>query len=380
MHYECGAVTIEGSKLTITLRSPFCLVNSHSMKYLRVGIAGFGVVGKRRKDCVARHPGLRVVAVCDQTFQDEGALPDGLRYYRDYRRLLTESLDVLLVCLTNDVASEVTIAGLNAGLHVFCEKPPGRNVEDIYNVIACERRYPHLKLMYGFNHRYHESVQDALTVLRSGELGRVINMRGMYGKAKLVTFSQPDWRTQRAIAGGGVLLDQGIHMVDLMRLFGGEFTEVRSFISNSHWGYDVEDNAYAIMRTPAGVVGMLNSSATQWRHRFHLDINFERGSLILGGILSGTKSYGAETLTLVRADPDNDQGDPREQLTRYNHDPSWDAEIAAFASSILNDSPVQSGTSDDALRTMKLVFKIYYADSNWRETYDIPNPDLHQQS
>ena len=97
-------------------------------------------------------------------------------------------------------------------------------------------------------------------------------------------------------------------------------------------------------------------------------------------VLSGTKSYGAETLTLVRADPDNDQGDPREQLTRYNHDPSWDAEIAAFASSILNDTPVQSGTSDDALRTMKLVFKIYYADSNWRETYDIPNPDLHQQS
>jgi predicted dehydrogenase len=208
----------------------------------------------------------------------------------------------------------------------------------------------------------------------------VINMRGMYGKAKLVTFSQPDWRTKRKIAGGGVLLDQGIHMVDLMRLFGGEFHEVHSFISNDYWGYDVEDNAYAIMRSPTGVVGMLNSSATQWRHRFHLDINLERGSLILGGILSGTKSYGAETLTLVRADPDNDQGDPREQLTRYNHDPSWDAEIAAFAINILNDIPVQSGTSDDALRTMQLVFKIYYADSNWRETYDIPDPDVHQQS
>ncbi len=350
------------------------------MNDLRVGIAGFGVVGKRRKDCVTRHPNMHVVAVCDQTFPDEGLLSDRIRYYRDYRRLLTENLDVLIVCLTNDVAAEVTIAGLQSGLHVFCEKPPGRSVEDIIKVIACERRYPRLKLMYGFNHRYHESVQDALTVLRSGELGRVINMRGMYGKAKLVTFTQPDWRTKRKIAGGGVLLDQGIHMVDLMRLFGGEFSEVRSFISNSHWGYDVEDNAYAIMRTPEGVVGMLNSSATQWRHRFHLDINLQGGSLILGGILSGTKSYGAETLTLVRADPDNDQGDPREQVTRYNHDPSWDAEIAALASSILNDTPVRSGTSDDALRTMRLVFKIYYADSNWRETYDIPDPDIHQQS
>ena len=348
------------------------------MKQLQVGIAGFGVVGKRRKDCVDRHLNMQVVAVCDQSFAGEGALPDGIRYYQDYRRLLTEKLDVLIVCLTNDIAAEVTVAGLESGLHVFCEKPPGRSVEDIVRVIAHERKHPTLKLMYGFNHRYHESVQDSLRILRSGELGRVINMRGVYGKAKLITFNQPDWRTKREIAGGGVLLDQGIHMVDLMSLFAGNFTEVHSFISNKHYGYNVEDNAYALMRTPEGVVGMLNSSATQWRHRFHLDINLECGSLILGGILSGTKSYGAETLTVVQADPDNDRGDPKEQHTRYNKDPSWDAEIADFADAILNNTPIQSGTSKDALRTMQLVFKIYYADTAWRETYNIPNPDIHE--
>jgi predicted dehydrogenase len=348
------------------------------MKELKVGIAGFGVVGKRRKMCIARQSAMRVVAVCDRTFEGEGTLADGIRYYRDYQRLLTEQLDVLFVCLTNDIAAEVTIAGLERGLHVFCEKPPGRNVADIEQVIEHERRHPRLKLMYGFNHRYHESVQDALKILRSGELGKVINMRGMYGKAKLITFNQPDWRTRREIAGGGVLLDQGIHMVDLMRLFGGDFTQVHSFVSNSHWGYDVEDNAYAIMKTPEGVVAMLNSSATQWRHRFHLDINLERGSLILGGILSGTKSYGAETLAVVQADPDNDLGDPREQLTRYNRDPSWDEEISAFAAAIRDDTAVQSGNSRDALRTMQLVFRIYYADPTWRETYDIPNPDAHE--
>lgn len=344
------------------------------MTELKVGIAGFGVVGRRRKECVDRHPNLRVVAVCDRTLDGDGSLSGDVHYYRDYRQLLGEDLNILIVCLTNDIAAEVTIAGLEAGLHVFCEKPPGRNVADIARVIEHERRHPKLKLMYGFNHRYHDSVQDALKILRSGELGRVINMRGIYGKAKLVTFSQSDWRTKREIAGGGVLLDQGIHMVDLMRLFGGDFTEVHSFVSNNHWGYDVEDNAYALMRTADGVVGMLNSSATQWRHRFHLDINLQRGSLILGGILSGTKSYGAETLTVVRADPDNDAGDPKEQVTRYNRDPSWDEEIAAFAASIRNDQPVQNGTSEDALRTMQLVFGIYYADPQWRSTYDIPNP------
>lgn len=340
-------------------------------KQLKVGIAGFGVVGKRRKECIDRHSNLRVVAVCDRTFDGEGTFEDGVRYYQNYRKLLTENLDVLMVCLTNDIAPEVTIAGLESGLHVFCEKPPGRSVEDIRRVIIHESKHPSLKLMYGFNHRYHESVQEALRILRSGELGHVINMRGVYGKAKLITFNQPDWRTQRKIAGGGVLLDQGLHMVDLMRLFGGDFTEVYSFISNRHWGYDVEDNAYALMKTSKGVVAMLNSSATQWRHRFHLDINLSRGSLILGGIITGTKSYGAETLTVVKADPDNDRGDPREQTTRYNRDPSWDLEIETFADCILNNRPVSSGSSQDALHTMQLIFKIYYADPVWRRTYNI---------
>jgi len=344
------------------------------MKTLKIGIAGFGVVGKRRKDCIARRPDMQVVAVCDQSYEGGGTFADGTRYYKNYQQLLMEDLDALFVCLTNDIAAEVTIAALEAGLHVFCEKPPGRSVEDIERVIEVERKHPDLKLMYGFNHRYHESVQDALRIMRDGELGKVINMRGVYGKAKMITFNQPDWRTKRAIAGGGVLLDQGIHMVDLMRLFGGEFLDVHSFVSNTHWGYDVEDNAYALMRSKDGVVAMLNSSATQWRHRFHLDINFERGSLILGGILSGTKSYGAETLTVVRADPDNDAGDPKEQTTRYNRDPSWDDEIAAFGEAVTRNSPVISGTSDDALRTMQLVFRIYFADPQWRETFQISDP------
>ena len=251
------------------------------MTPLKVGIAGYGIVGTRRRACVDRNPHMELVAVCDRSFDGNGIFPEGVHYYTDYRNLLNEKLDVLIVCLTNEVAPEVTIAGLELGLHVFCEKPPGRNVEDIVRVIQCEKQYPDCKLMYGFNHRYHESVQDALKLIQSGELGRIINMRGVYGKSKLITFNQPDWRTKREIAGGGVLLDQGIHMVDLMRLFAGEFTEVQSFISNSHWGYEVEDNAYALMRTADGIVGMLNSSATQWRHRFNLDINLARGSIIL---------------------------------------------------------------------------------------------------
>jgi len=342
---------------------------------LKVGIAGYGIVGKRRRQCIEKHPELRLQAVCDRSLGSPGVFPDGVRHYANYQDLLGEELDVLFVCLTNDVNPDATIRALEGGLHVFCEKPPGRNLDDVARMIRAEKKKPGQQLMFGFNHRYHESVQDALKIVRSGELGEVIHLRGVYGKSRLITFDQSDWRTQRKVAGGGVLLDQGIHMVDLMRLFGGEFTEVQSIVSNSHWKYDVEDNAYALMKTPDGVVAMLNSSATQWRHRFQLDINLEHGSLSLGGLLTGTKSYGDETLTVSKVDHAKDQGDPKEQVTRYNRDPSWELEITNFVESIRSGKPIEHGSSQDAFNTMKLVNRIYYADPRWRGRFQIPNPD-----
>lgn len=337
---------------------------------LRVGIAGYGVVGKRRREHIDRHPNLELVAVCDRTFE-KGQAADGIKAFQSYEPLLDEDLDVLFVCLTNDIAPEVTLAALERGLHVFCEKPPGRNLADIARVRAASALRPNQKVMYGFNHRYHDSVNDALEIVRSGEFGRVLNLRGVYGKSKFISFGQESsWRTEREIAGGGILLDQGIHLVDLMRLFAGEFTEIHSFVSNDYWKHDVEDNAYALMRTADNAVAMLHSSATQWRHRFSLEIGLEKGGLNLSGILSGSKSYGAETLTIIWPDND-DKGDPREQTTRYNRDPSWENEIDTFAEAILEDREIISGNVDDAFKTMELVFRIYCADPAWRNQWGI---------
>jgi predicted dehydrogenase len=336
---------------------------------LRVGIAGYGVVGKRRHEFIDAHPALQVVAVCDRVLEDGAALPGGIRCHSDYRTLLTEELDILFVCMTNDLAPDVTIAGLERGLHVFCEKPPGRTVEDVERVIATERSQPTRRLKYGFNHRYHDSVKDALALVAAGALGKVINLRGVYGKSKFISFGQhSDWRTDRAIAGGGILLDQGIHMVDLMRLFAGEFETIHSFVSNDYWRHDVEDNAYALMRTGTGIVAMLHSSATQWRHRFQLDITLERGAIVLSGILSGSKSYGQETMTVAYAS-DDDQGDPREETRYYDRDPSWESEIAEFADAIASGQEIQNGSSNDALKTMQTVYRIYCSDPDWQRRW-----------
>ena len=127
------------------------------------------------------------------------------------------------------------------------------------------------------------------------------------------------------------------------------------------------------MRNKAGVVAMLHSTATQWRHRFSLEVTLEKGALILSGILSGSKSYGAETLTVVWAAED-DLGDPMEQVTRYNRDPSWQEEIREFAECIRDAKPVINGSVDEALRTMDLVYRIYAADKEWSGRWGIAAP------
>jgi predicted dehydrogenase len=277
------------------------------------------------------------------------------------------------VCLPNNIAAEVTIAGLEKGLHVFCEKPPGKDVDDIVSVIEAEQKHPSLKLKYGFNHRYHDSIREALKIIQSGELGDVINLRGVYGKSRVIPFSG-GWRSKREIAGGGILLDQGIHMVDLMRLFCGEFDEVKSFISNDFWKHDVEDNAYALMKDKKGRIAILNSTATQWQHKFNLEITLSQGYIELHGILSGSKSYGEEKIVIGKRDEISDNGQMESKTIKFLQDNSWKDEIFEFAESVINDKKIISGTSKDALETMKLVFKIYYNDSEWRNQFNIKNP------
>ena len=170
------------------------------------------------------------------------------------------------------------------------------------------------------------------------------------------------------------MLDQGIHMVDLMRLFCGEFVEVKSYVSNKYWHHDVEDNAFALMKDKQGRIAMLHSSATQWQHRFSLEIALAHGYLVLSGILSGSKSYGEEKLIIGRRD-ESDVGTTKETVVTFLEDNSWRDEIFEFANAIINDKTIDVGNSSDASSTMKLVYKIYWSDPEWRTSYKIENPD-----
>lgn len=340
---------------------------------LKVGVAGYGVVGKRRRQFIDLSPDLITVAVSDINFDHAGTASDGVKFYPGYEGLFNEGLDVLFVSLPNYLAAEATIAGLERGIHVFCEKPPGRTVQDIHRVIEIEKKNPHLKLKYGFNHRYHESVKEAKKIIESGQYGEIINLRGIYGKSSIIPFDK-GWRSERQYAGGGILLDQGIHMLDMICCFAGDFEEVKSFVSNSYWHHDVEDNAYAIMRNREGCVAMLHSTATQWQHKFRIEITLRDALLELSGILSGTKSYGDERLKIIPKKDGSSVGSFLEITNSYLNDNSWQCEIDEFANIIINNKMVENGNSAEALKVMELVYKIYCADERWQKEFNIQQP------
>jgi len=342
-------------------------------KLMKVGIAGYGVVGKRRRQYIDVNPHLHTTAICDINYSVERPCEDGVIYLSSYKSLLEQNLDILFVCLPNYLAAEATMAGLERGLHVFCEKPPGRSVKDIIDVIDIHKKYPDLKLKYGFNHRYHESVKKAKEIIDSEKYGKVISVRGIYGKSSIIPFDK-GWRSERKYAGGGILLDQGIHMLDMILYFVGDFDEIKSFVSNDYWNHDVEDNAYAIMRNKTGCVAMIHSTATQWQHRFRLELTLEDALLELTGILSGSKSYGEEKLRLVPKENGSSVGSITERYTSYLEDNSWRDEVNEFASAIVNNKTIESGTSTDALKVMELVYKIYCADSQWQQQFNISHP------
>lgn len=328
---------------------------------LRVGIVGLGKIGLKRAEYIQAHPDLSLQAGCDLDPARAATLPD-VRFYSDYHDLVQAAdLDAIFVATYNNVAPEIVVEALQAGKHVFCEKPPGRSVEDVQRIIRVEQAQPGLRLQFGFNHRHHYAVMEAKAMIESGRFGRLLWLRGVYGKSGGINFENV-WRNDKELAGGGILLDQGIHMLDLCRFLAGEFTQVKSLITTSFWDIPLEDNAFAILYNEQQQVAMLHSSATQWKHRFALEICLEEGYINLNGILSSTHSYGDESLTFARRQFEDESfalGRPREETIFFDRDDSWALEIAAFVEAIRQQQPVASGNSHDALRVMELIEQIY---------------------
>jgi len=330
---------------------------------MKVAIIGYGYMGQIRRRVITRMSELELLGICDPFIQTDSENSD-VPFYDNYEDLLCQSPDIVFVCTPNHLTPEVALAALAQGCHVFAEKPPGRNLADIKRIMDMEAKQPQLKLMFGFNHRHHPAIREAKSIVDAGRMGKVIWLRGVYGKSggKRRTFEQ-SWRNDPAISGGGILLDQGIHMLDLFRFFCGDFNQVKSMMNTAYWNIPVEDNAFVLLRAKSGPMAQLHSSSTLWKHTFRLEIGLEEGYLIVQGLLSKSGSYGREQLVIGRKPEDEDEdaaiGNPREEVVYFDQDFSWDFQVKDLIQCIQQDTPVRDSTSVDALRVMDIVSQVY---------------------
>ena len=330
------------------------------MEKLKIGIAGYGKMGQIREKTIQESKEARVTAIYDVENHEHS--DNKIKLCNSYQELLDSDVDAVVISAYVNVAAEYAIKALNAGKHVFCEKPPCINSKEMQKVIEAEKASKKV-LKYGFNHRFHYSVMEAKKLVDDGGMGKLLWMRGIYGKAGSIDFHQ-NWRNYKNYSGGGILLDQGIHMLDLFRFFSaGEFECLSSCLTKSYWKTEFEDNAFLILKSKNdNVVATLHSTANQWKHKFLLELTFENGYINLDGILSSTRSYVPETLIVGRREFENvtfAMGKPKETTTYFEKDKSWELELYEFVGAIRGVSPILNGTSNDALEIMKITDKIY---------------------
>ncbi len=318
---------------------------------LRIGIVGCGLIGGKRAAALGAD---KVVAVCDRDPARAQALADRTR--AKTCATLAELLplvDAVVVATTNDQLAPMAAQALEAGKHVLMEKPGARTAAELEPLLAvAERRGCVVKV--GFNHRFHPAAQKARQILDSGVCGPLMFVRARYGHGGRIGYDK-EWRADPAIAGGGELIDQGVHLIDLARWYlGAELPKVSGKVATYYWDMPVDDNAFLTLETAAGQVAHLHASCTEWRNLFSFEIYARNAKLHLEG-LGG--SYGLERLHHYQMKPE--MGPPDTVVYEYpGGDDSWKLEWADFARAIERGGPVCGGLPD-ALAALRIVDQVY---------------------
>lgn len=345
------------------------------MKKIRTAIIGMGRMGKTRYEAMTKHGGYEIIALCDTCEENLKGCVEPC--FRDWKDCIDSSKpEAVIVCTYNSVIPDVVCYALDRGMAVFSEKPPGRNLADTLRMkeaferaeLRAEQEMPRPGtgrpvLKFGLNHRYHNSVIEARALLDSGILGDLVCARGVYGKAGSLHFNE-EWRNNKDISGGGIMLDQGIHMLDLMYYFMGEFTDIKSTVDQLVWkDMPTEDSAFSILKTKDGRTASLHSSAIQWRHKFSLDLICTRGFISLNGLLTSTMSYGEERISYYFKDLERKTGGlgkPEEHTLCFHSDESWSYEMQEFYDAAAGGREIRQGTIDQAVSLMRMIEGIYH--------------------
>ena len=320
---------------------------------MNVAIIGAGLIGAKRAESLVNSANLRFV--CDTDEQKAKNLAE--KYSAEFctninNVLINRKIDIMIIATTNNFLAPFTVASLKAGKHVLCEKPLGRTLSESLNIAKAAKESGKF-VKTGFNHRFHPAVMESKRLIQSGEIGDIINIRARYGHGGRPGYEN-EWRCNKKISGGGELLDQGVHLIDLCRWFSGELSEVFGKVRTLHWPIEVEDNAFIIMTHKNDAISQCHVSWTNWKNIFSLEIFGTEGFLHMDG-LGG--SYGLETLTVGMRNTAG--GPPLIQNESFpGSDESWRLEWEDFVHAIQEEvTPI--GSLDDGLKANRIVDAIY---------------------
>lgn len=321
---------------------------------MNVCIVGCGLIGHKRLASLRAED--RLVAAADAVLERAAAFAEkrpGVFATADWREAIRRpEVDAVIVATTNECLAPITLSAVQAGKHVLVEKPAARSPQELDPVIAAAKEH-RVCVWAGFNHRYHPAVLKAREIFESGALGPMMFVRGRYGHGGRLGYDK-EWRADPKISGGGELIDQGVHLIDLARWFLGDFKDVSGSVHTYFWNMPVEDNAFLSLRTAEGQTAWLHASCTEWKNLFSFEIYGREGKLHIEG-LGG--SYGTERLTYYRMLPQ--MGPPETTHWEYpGADTSWNREFEAFAAAVQkSDGPLAA--LKNARAVLEIVQKIY---------------------
>jgi predicted dehydrogenase len=320
---------------------------------LKVAIIGCGLIGQKRASALGA---AELTVACDAVPERASALARTVNNCTaevDWEEVVTRpSIDIVIVATTHDLLAPIAAAAAANGKHVLIEKPGARAAAELDCVAKAAARTGAL-VRVGFNHRYHRAFRKAREVFDSGVLGPLMFVRGRYGHGGRIGYDK-EWRSRPEISGGGELIDQGMHLIDLARWFLGEFVNVQGSVATYFWDMPVEDNGFLLLETAQGQTAFLHASCTEWKNLFSLEIYGRNGKLEING-LGG--SYGTERLAHYEMLPR--MGPPPTTIWEYPMaDDSWYSEFQDFLEDIRLGRQPDPGiaAAQAALRVVETVY------------------------
>ena len=323
------------------------------LKPVRFAIVGCGLIGGKR---AAALPRGSLTAVCDVVPERAAALsakagPQCLAT-TSLPQLLDTNPDAVIVSTLNASLGPVALACLQAGKHVLVEKPVTISLPEMDELVACARAN-NLLVRAGYNHRYHPAFQKARQIFDSGVMGPLMFIRARYGHGGRVGYDK-EWRSDPKQSGGGELIDQGVHLIDLAGWFLGEWAEIDGFVDTFFWNMPVDDNAFLHLCNSSGQTAWLHASCTEWKNLFSFEIYGKFAKLHIEG-LGG--SYGVERLYHYQMLPE--MGPPETLIHEFPRgDDSWALETRDFVEDIRSGRQPVPGLKE-ARSVMNVVDTVY---------------------